>query len=81
MPNIDYELELNKAIALLYATFAFYPLNHEIAGCPCCVTKKDNLTIKSKVLNKLIGNDLNYFAFNTISTWGTVEDLKHFLPR
>ena len=81
MSNTDYEKELRQAIAILYETFAYYPLNPQIKGCPCCVTENDNLLILSKPLNKLTASDLNHYAFNAVLTWGTIKDLKHFLPR
>lgn len=81
MSNLNYESELKQVIALLYETFANYPLNPQITGCPCCVTESDNQLIKSKVLSQLTANDLDRFALKAIYTWGTIEDFKHFLPR
>lgn len=78
---MNYELEFKKAIALLYETFAIYPLNPYIAGCPCCVTQSDRELLRAKLLDKLTSDDLEHFAFNAITTWGTTEDFKHFLPR
>ena len=79
--DMNYESELKKAIALLYETFASYPLNPHIAGCPCCVTKNDQKLLRAKLLDKLTSDDLEHFAFSAITTWGTTEDFKHFLPR
>ena len=81
MFNIDYQLELKKAIANLYEVFEPYRLNPHIAGCPCCVTDDDQKSIRSKVLDRLTAKDLDHYAFNAIFTWGTIEDFKHFLPR
>ena len=81
MLDIDYELELRKAIADLYNVFEDYHLDSHVEGCPCCVTKDDKKLIEAKVLRELTADDLNHFAFNAMTTWGTVKDFKHFLPR
>lgn len=81
MSDINYELELRQEISNLYKVFELYHLNSHIAGCPCCVTEDDQKLIKSKILNQLTVEDLNNYAFHAISTWGTIEDFKHFLPR
>lgn len=81
MNDVNYEQKLKEAIAILYETFAIYRLNSTIVGCPCCVSKGDNKLIQAKPLHKLTANDLNRYAFKAISTWGTIEDFKHFLPR
>ncbi len=73
--------ELEYAIANLYIIFSEYPLPQHIEGCPCCVNESDNLLIHSKLLKNLTASDLDRFIFHTMTTWGTVEDFKHFLPR
>lgn len=37
--------------------------------------------LQSKTLTELKGEQLAYFAFKTMTTWGSVDDFKHFLPR
>ena len=76
-----YREELEKAIANLYDTFAKYPLRSQIESCPCCVNEEDNKLIHVNSLHLLTGSQLNKFAFKSISTWGMVDDFKHFLPR
>lgn len=79
--SIDYRRELESAIAVLYETFAVYSLRPHIEGCPCCVTEDNQKSIQSKTLKLLRSDELNYFAFKSMTTWGTVADFKHFLPR
>ena len=76
-----YREELEKAIANLYDTFAIYPLRSQIEACPCCVKEEDKNLIYTNSLNLLTGSQLNKFAFKSISTWGIVDDFKHFIPR
>lgn len=50
-------------------------------GCPCCVAESDKQRIAGKPLRMLGGADLDHYAFKAMTTWGTVADFKHFLPR
>ena len=81
MSNLDYKLQLEKAIADLYKVFAAYPLNLQMKGCPCCVHPKENELLLTRSLRSLTANNLNHYAFNAALTWGDINDLKHFLPR
>lgn len=72
---------LRAAIERLYATFAIYPLQAKIEGCPCCVFPKDQERIRIRPLQELTGDDLLYYSGKAMTTWGNVEDFKHFLPR
>lgn len=71
---------LASAIDDLYATFANYRVDR-VEGCPCCVSAEDIQRLHSRRLRDLTGEDLSRFAFKALSTWGTLADLKHFLPR
>ncbi|MDI9309761.1 MAG: hypothetical protein QM535_06065 [Limnohabitans sp.] len=73
--------ELKLSIENLYEFFSVYPLGSEITGCPCCVSNTDKEKIHSKPLKELEGEDLDRYAFKAMTTWGNVEDFKHFLPR
>ena len=73
--------DLEGAIAALYDAFASYGLADVVEGCPCCVSAEDQARLRSKPLRLLIDGDLGGFAFSALSTWGTLHDLKHFLPR
>lgn len=73
--------ELQASIEELYHIFAVYPLRANIEGCPCCVSDADQATLHSKELSALEEEDLSYYAFKAMTTFGMVEDFKHFLPR
>jgi hypothetical protein len=73
--------ELNASIEKLYATFARYPLRASMDACPCCVTDEDMGRLCSKELRGLEENDISLYAYKAMTTWGDVEDFKHFLPR
>lgn len=73
--------ELKIAIEDLYFTFSAYPVNHFIDGCPCCVSNSDKEKIHSKALKELKEEDLSRYTFKSMTTWGNVNDFKHFLPR
>jgi hypothetical protein len=65
--------DLAGARQRLAAAFAAYPARHPVEGCPCCVTPQDQ--------QALAGGDLGRFSAKALTTWGAVEDFKHFLPR
>src|SRR5688572_11844593 len=72
---------LAEAIEALYVAFGRYTLHHPVVGCPCCTSAEDDRLVRSKPLRRLTAADLERFAFNAVSTLGTVGDFKHFLPR
>lgn len=72
---------LSCAIEALYATFARYKLSGAVAGCPHCTSSDDDRLLNSDPLQKLPPANLERFAFKAVSTLGTLEDFKHFLPR
>ncbi|HYF65229.1 MAG TPA: hypothetical protein VD886_20545 [Herpetosiphonaceae bacterium] len=65
--------DLAAARRQLEAAFAAYPARHPVPGCPCCVTAEDQ--------RALAAGQIGRFAFKALTTWGEVEDFKHFLPR
>ena len=65
----------------LYKAFAKYPFKSSITGCSCCVSEKDKETLLSKRFKKLEDKELSRYAFKAMTTWGDVEDFKHYLPR
>jgi len=50
-------------------------------GCPCCVSDTDKEKIHSKQLRDLNEEDLSRYAFKAMTTWGDIDDFKHYLPR
>jgi hypothetical protein len=74
-------ISLEAAIENLYVTFSRYPLAPYVEGCPHCVGDADNAKLHSVPLRELSAEDLGRFAFKALSTWGTEDDFRHFLPR
>ncbi|SRR6266568_230766 len=72
---------LAEAIQELCRVFKPYQVRRHPEGCPCCVSDFDKRRLFSKPLTELSPDDLGRFAWKVLTTWGTVEDLKHFLPR
>ncbi len=71
---------LEKSIEGLYETFAVYAYDPEMGGCPCCVTEEEKHDI-NKPLKMLQREDIDRYAFKAMTTWGTTENFKHYLPR
>jgi hypothetical protein len=72
---------LQAAIEHLYATFARYGLQDHIDGSPHTVGESDQAQLRSKALRELTPDDLCWYTMKAMTTWGSVEDFKHFLPR
>jgi hypothetical protein len=72
---------LKTAIANLYVTFSHYPFRPEIDGCPHCIFAEDQKKLAAKALNLMESEDISRYAWKAMTTWGEVEDFKHFLPR
>lgn len=65
----------------LYKTFEKYPFKSSIECCPCCVSDSDKSTLFSKQLRDLEDDDISKYVFKAMTTWGDVNDFKHYLPR
>src|SRR5262245_18137025 len=74
-------IELRSAIEGLYTTFSRYPLPIHVEGCAHCVSDADHALLYSKKLHDLGTQELNRYSFKAISTWGSADDFRHFLPR
>lgn len=72
---------LDKAIAGLYGIFKSYRIKPSFSGCAHCVSPKDSEYLCSTELSQLSPTDLDTYAFKAMTTWGEVNDFKHFLPR
>ncbi|PKV51360.1 hypothetical protein ATE84_3444 [Aquimarina sp. MAR_2010_214] len=76
--------KLYTAVEKLYKIFEKYHLDAtklRAYSCPCCVTDEEIREIVVKPLKQLSEDELRYFSRSAITTFGTVEDYKHFLPR
>lgn len=72
---------LDQAIEGLYATFARYPLAPHIHGCPHCALGSAERSLHRASLRELTVDDLGVFSFKAMTTFGSVDDFRHFLPR
>jgi hypothetical protein len=72
---------LERSVEYLYETFSNYPLVPKMNGCPCCVSDTDKEKLHIKPLRDLEEHDLLRYVFKALTTWGNIEDFKHFLPR
>jgi len=73
---------VTESIEGLYDLFANrYELPSHVVGCPCCVSDADQERIHVAPLGDLTAEDLDRYAFKAMTTWGTVNDFKHMLPR
>lgn len=73
--------ELTQAIEGLYSAFSVYPFRSTMEGCPCCVSDEDKATLCAQPLRQLEGEQIAHYAFKAMTTWGGVDDFKHYLPR
>src|SRR5687768_7110520 len=72
--------ELSGAIQDLYAVFRRYR-SVSFEGCPDCTSPAETARLAAPLLRELNPDDLARYAFKAMTTWGTIDDFKHFLPR
>lgn len=72
---------LSESIRQLYNCFLRYPLKAKIEGCPHCNLGNSESALHNKSLNDLTWDDLGVYPFKAMTTFGDVDDFKHFLPR
>jgi hypothetical protein len=73
--------ELAHAITDLYEVFRKYKLHPHVEGCPHCVFDDDHRLLHSAPLRLMGPNEFRRYAWKAMTTWGDVDDFKHFLPR
>ena len=75
-------MKKEEVIEYLYKTFEDYQLSGKIDKCPCgCIPDEDAQKIYSNSLRELTEDDLGFYSGKAMTTWGSVDDYKHFLPR
>src|SRR3954469_10678436 len=72
--------ELESAITQIYSTFERYEIE-SLRGCPHCTSSREGDYLASRELEALTPDELERYARKAITTWGSVDDFKHFLPR
>lgn len=68
------------ALERLYEIFSRYPLLDNSEVCEHCVAPEVLESIHAVPLRQLSASALGHYAWN-VSTWGEIEDFKHYLPR
>lgn len=74
---------LREATNLLYKVFSKYTIagNLRERSCKCCVTDEEIKELLSVPLQQLTEDELGHFTRSALTTFGSIEDYKHFLPR
>jgi len=72
--------DLRAAVAHLYSVFGRYHVE-TLTGCPHCTSDEHGRILAATPLDKLRSEQLERYAFKAMTTWGSVRDFKHFLPR
>lgn len=70
---------MEEALEALYGAFCRYQGTH-VEGCPHCVSFEDSAALRRAPLRKL-HSELERYLLKAMTTWGTEEDFKHFVPR
>ena len=75
--------DLISSLVDLYAVFSYYKANPKMLGSPIYGDKVAtwNKQLFSKPLRDLTADDLSRFSSDVLTTWGNINDFKHFLPR
>lgn len=76
-------MNLLTAIDNLYKVFMPYTVlgNIRDRSCDCCVSDEEIKELLSKQLKELNKDDIRHFMTSATTTFGDVNDYKHFLPR
>ena len=70
-----------EAIELLYRAFGRYTPATLNQSCGHCVFPSQVQALQTGELRKLSAEDLSYYSFKAMTTFGKAEDFKYFLPR
>ncbi len=72
---------LQDAVEGLYSAFAGYPLADQIEASPLVNVENTKARLRAVPLRAISADDLGLFAFKAMTTFGGVNDFRHFLPR
>lgn len=74
---------LNIATASVYKIFQSYTITGSLRArsCDCCVSDKEIKDLLSKPLKEVSEDEIGHFMRPAMTTFGAIEDYKHFLPR
>jgi len=65
----------------LYEAFASYPLKPRLDACPHCISEDAEASLHALSLRHMDWWDFGIYPFKAITTFGDLDDFKHFLPR
>jgi len=73
---------VDETIQTLFRVFQPYSIGGRVKGCPCCVDPDEELELAQVPLHVMTFDGiLSRYFMAAMTTWGTVSDFKHFLPR
>lgn len=72
---------MHDVIRELYRVFKQYRLGDAFTGCEHCVADGASQRLSSIPLLALTVHDVDRYAFKAMTTWGSEQHFKHFLPR
>jgi hypothetical protein len=75
------DVKTKEAIETIYEVFSKYKLKVKIVGCQHCELENLEINLHQKNLKYLNWKDLGIYLFKAMTTFGDVNDFKHFLPR
>ncbi len=75
------EAELRKCVRRVYQVFGSYKLARYIQPDRCFPNFCDDRPLRADSLCRLPAAAFKNYQWKAITTWGTVDDFKHFLPR
>jgi len=75
--------DLDLTVEKLYKVFSSYSIKRDIRArsCECCVSDEEIEVLLSMPLRKISVDEISHFMKSAISTYGSIDDYKHFLPR
>ena len=74
-------IDKEEAIKKLRVAFSKYPEPVEVFGSPISVGKDANSLLTSRPFRSWSDDDWKEYQFKAMSTWGTEENYKYFLPK
>lgn len=82
MPDSEVrEAALRDQVREIYAVFRGYKLQRYIAPDPCFPGFCDDRPLRAGPLDRLPPAAFDMYQWKAVTTWGSVDDFKHFLPR
>ena len=72
---------MHDTVANLYETFKGYRIGTNFGQGDTFIRPEQVAKVTARPLRELSASDLDVFALKTMTTWGSVQQFKHFLPR